>query len=500
MKRILDLTLRVADGTATEAEVRELERLTESDRQARRVHLEMMEVEAALRASRVEVVEGDRSLAEERTVHAVMEGVRRSAVWRRPSTRRWGTRPIWAAAGMVGVAACAAFLLMPRPTGKRRPGSAPSPQAFGRSRAPGAEGGAVAVGRSAGWAPAPMRFRASGSADLSRLALDEGVALEVRGGGVVRAIERPDSPVQGPIRISADEGTFVLEVERDAPPRLLFATPHAEVVLRARRALLTLTADGTRIDVHEGTAVVKRASDGRAVELGEAQTVLVAAEEALLPRRLPTLLFVQGARFGRHPTDLLDGALVRHLEGQGFLVQVADEADVALADLAGKALVMISPSASDLLGDRMAELGLADADVPILCSRPDLYADLGLAPPGEDAADYVGNATRLEIVAPAHPLAAGLAGPVQVTRAPGHLGWAQPGPGAVRVAAFPDARKSNRASIFGYERGAPLVSAGRAPARRVGFFIHPDLGPYFTDAGWALLDAAVRWAADEQEM
>ena len=32
MKRVIDLTLRVADGTATDAECRELERLTESDR------------------------------------------------------------------------------------------------------------------------------------------------------------------------------------------------------------------------------------------------------------------------------------------------------------------------------------------------------------------------------------------------------------------------------------------------------------------------------------
>jgi hypothetical protein len=35
----------------------------------------------------------------------------------------------------------------------------------------------------------------------------------------------------------------------------------------------------------------------------------------------------------------------------------------------------------------------------------------------------------------------------------------------------------------------------RAPARRVGFFVHPDLAPYLTEPGWALLDAAVRWAA-----
>ena len=64
MKRVIDLTLRLADGTATEAECRELERLVESDRRARRLHLEMMEVEATLRAARADSDEADRSLAQ----------------------------------------------------------------------------------------------------------------------------------------------------------------------------------------------------------------------------------------------------------------------------------------------------------------------------------------------------------------------------------------------------------------------------------------------------
>jgi hypothetical protein len=120
-----------------------------------------------------------------------------------------------------------------------------------------------------------------------------------------------------------------------------------------------------------------------------------------------------------------------------------------------------------------------------------------MTPPGQEG-HFTSNATRLEVVAPRHPIAAGLTGPLQVTRAPGTLGWGQPGPGAVRVATFPDKNKRDLAVIFAYERGAPMAgSVTRAPARRVGFFMHPDLAPYLTDSGWALLDAAVRWAADE---
>jgi hypothetical protein len=144
-----------------------------------------------------------------------------------------------------------------------------------------------------------------------------------------------------------------------------------------------------------------------------------------------------------------------------------------------KALVFISSSASDLLGARIHEIGLAEAAVPIVCARPSVYADLGMTGPGHQGS-FTPGATRVEIIEPNHPLAAGLAGPQQVTRAPGTLGWGYPG---------------SEASIFAYERGAELASgAARSPARRVGFFLHPDLGPYVTDAGWSLFDAAVKWA------
>src|SRR5689334_1790426 len=113
MKRVIDLTLKVADGTASDAELRELERLCESDRRARRMHLEMMEVEASLRAAQVDAPTADRSLEEERTVNAVMAGVRLLRP-PRPEAPRFAARPIWAAVAMAGLAASALLLIVPR--------------------------------------------------------------------------------------------------------------------------------------------------------------------------------------------------------------------------------------------------------------------------------------------------------------------------------------------------------------------------------------------------
>jgi hypothetical protein len=488
MKRVIDLTLRLADGTASDAEVRELERLCESDRRARRLHLELMEVEASLKASRADLPMADRSLEEERTVNAVLAGVRLMPPLR-PETPRFAARPLWAVVALAGVAASAALLMVPRATGKRR--VSPAPLAFGRSRTPREAGSLVPAPRPAGWSSAPMRISPSDALGVSRLELDDGLALEIRGHAVVRALEVGGD---GTRRVLVDEGLVALEGGPEHP--ISVVTPHAEVAVRARRALLAVDSTGTRVDVHEGSASVRR--DGRRVELGSRQSTLVTTDEALTVSTLPTLLFLKGASTGRHPADLMDGALVRHLEGLGFAVEVVDEGELEAHHLEGKALLLISPSTSEVLAARIEQLSLASAEVPVICSRPQLYDELSMIPSGQDG-HFTSNATRLEIIDPRHPIAAGLSGPLQVTRAPGSLGWGQPGPGAIRVATFPDANKRDKAVIFAYERGAPMAGpVPRAPARRVGFFMHPDLAPYLTESGWALLDAAVRWAADER--
>jgi hypothetical protein len=491
MKRVIDLTVKLVDGTASESEARELERLCESDRRARRLHLEMMEVEAALQASRAEP-RADRSLDEERTVNAVLAGVRLVPP-PLPETPRFAARPIWAVVALAGVAASAALLILPRVTGKRRTIPA-APLAFGRSRAhePGALAPAV---RAAGWSSAPVRIRPAEALGVSRLELDDGLTLEIRGRTVVRAIEVAGD---GARRVLVDDGTVAIEsAPEGSRAAISFVTPHAEVQVRARKALLAVEPTGTRIDIHEGNAWVKR-PDGRSLELGSRQSALINGDDALVAAPLPSLLFLKGQSTGRHPADLMDGALARHLEGLGFAVDAVDEGELQASHVEGKALVMISPSTSEILAARIEELSLAALGVPVICSRPQLYAELSMMPP-EQEGHFTSNATRLEIIAPQHPMAAGFSGPLQVTRAPGTLGWGQPGPGAVRVATFPDHNKQDKAVIFAYDRGAPMVGeVTRAPARRVGFFMHPDLAPYLTESGWALLDAAVRWAADER--
>jgi hypothetical protein len=100
--------------------------------------------------------------------------------------------------------------------------------------------------------------------------------------------------------------------------------------------------------------------------------------------------------------------------------------------------------------------------------------------------------TTLNVVEPAHPLAAGLSGLVTVTRAARTISFGVPNANAVAVAR-PNG-SATRAVIFGYERGA--VMPGRtAPGRRVGFFFENTTANALTGAGWSLFDAAVRWVS-----
>jgi hypothetical protein len=97
------------------------------------------------------------------------------------------------------------------------------------------------------------------------------------------------------------------------------------------------------------------------------------------------------------------------------------------------------------------------------------------------------------IAAAAHPLAAGLSGKLEVTFARSQMGFGIPGPGALRIATLSNDKE--RATVFAYERGAAMLDpAWHAPARRMGLFLHWTGARLLTDAGWALLDAAVRWA------
>lgn len=167
-----------------------------------------------------------------------------------------------------------------------------------------------------------------------------------------------------------------------------------------------------------------------------------------------------------------DAATREHLKWLGFDPTVLTDAEVTAADAEGMEAVVISGSASSAnLSNK-----LASVRVPVVVRAATSLAAMGMTGT-TSGTDYGTDATQsLAVTLPSHSLAAGLSGQAGVSTS----GWGKPVAAGLIVATNP----SSKAVVFGYEVGAQMSSLV-APARRVGLF---------ATSGWALFDAAIRWA------
>jgi glucose/arabinose dehydrogenase len=182
-----------------------------------------------------------------------------------------------------------------------------------------------------------------------------------------------------------------------------------------------------------------------------------------------------------------DAAVRDRLVATGHTVLVRTDTGATTADAAGKALVLVSPTVISTNVNTKFRMVVN----PVLTWESVLFDDLGMTGTvsGTDFGTLAGQ-SQLDIVASAHPLAAGLSGRVTVTSSPQTFIWGRPNGNAVVVAR--PAGDATRAAIFGYEKGAAMPGLA-APGRRVGFFLENPTASA-TPAGGSLFDAAVRWA------
>lgn len=188
-----------------------------------------------------------------------------------------------------------------------------------------------------------------------------------------------------------------------------------------------------------------------------------------------------------------DALMIERLNLLGYNVIVADDTGIKATAAQGKALVMISASVSP---GKVGSVFTAVL-VPVINWQSRLFDDLGMTGPvlgldyGETAS--TDNRTTILVNAPSHPLAAGLSGAVTVFDPPSRFMWGMPNSNAALVATLEN--DPAKFAVFGYETGTAMVS-GSAPARRVGLFLYGSTGSTLTASGWAIVDAAVRWATE----
>jgi hypothetical protein len=180
------------------------------------------------------------------------------------------------------------------------------------------------------------------------------------------------------------------------------------------------------------------------------------------------------------------------LQEMGFWVTIIGQDVVTDAETNGMSLVLISATVSS--GTITENLpGLPDMAVPLINWEPFLDDLLGYSE--LDGGEF--NTTEIEIVLEGHQIAAGLPnGLTAISTAEKAVSYGAPQGDADIIAVNPN--DSSQAVLFAYEEGAAMYS-GNAPARRVGIFLLNDVADAMTAEGWAIFDAAVKWAMNYEE-
>jgi hypothetical protein len=183
-----------------------------------------------------------------------------------------------------------------------------------------------------------------------------------------------------------------------------------------------------------------------------------------------------------------DTAIRNRLETLGYNVVVKTAPSAVTADATGKTLVAVSSTVT--AGD--VNTKFRTVTVPVVTWESAIFDDMGMTGTvsGTDFGTQTGQ-TQVNVVAPAHPMAAGLSGLV-TTSASSTYTWGLPNANAARVARL--SGHATRHVIFGYDVGAAMPGLA-APARRVALFLGDSTATSLTTNGWALFDASIRWAS-----
>jgi hypothetical protein len=180
------------------------------------------------------------------------------------------------------------------------------------------------------------------------------------------------------------------------------------------------------------------------------------------------------------------------LQEMGFYMTIIGQDVVTDAETDGMSLVLISATVSS--GTITTNMpGLPDMAVPLINWEPFIDDLIGYSE--LDGGEF--NTTEIEIVLEEHQIAAGLPnGLTTISTVEKAVSYGAPQGDADIIAVNPI--DSSQAVLFAYEEGAAMF-AGNAPARRVGIFLLNDVADAMTAEGWALFDAAVKWAMNYEE-
>lgn len=182
-----------------------------------------------------------------------------------------------------------------------------------------------------------------------------------------------------------------------------------------------------------------------------------------------------------------DPYVVKHFEKLGYtVIDMADNVFKA-ENVNGYGVVYVSPTVNASRIDAQ----LKGSKVPVVFAKPQVASISALT----GLLDYneLSAAKTVQIKDSKHALAAGLKDQVTVYKNDGKIGYAIPGKEAVTIVTAPGDDK--KAVVFAYEKGANNINNEPVPSRQVFFYLSAGEEMNQTEDGYKLLDAAVKWAA-----
>ena len=213
-----------------------------------------------------------------------------------------------------------------------------------------------------------------------------------------------------------------------------------------------------------------------------------AAIAASSPRT--NLLFVTDAQSKALPADQ---KITAHLESLGFAVTTTDAGSVS-AKTAGMDLVVISAT----VAPHRIESKCRDLRIPIVTWNPDALPDLEMTGSVKDTdygTDNHGPHLFLYVFNSPHAMSGGLPNGFSIFYSDSlyKVNWGKPGLGATVICTIPG--QLDKATLFGYEKGALMNGTFSAPARRVMLFLTDTVFELLNENGVRVFDAAICWAA-----
>ena len=184
------------------------------------------------------------------------------------------------------------------------------------------------------------------------------------------------------------------------------------------------------------------------------------------------------------------------LEDGGWTVTIVDDNVTTAGSATGKQVVVISESVGGS-GLTTAGTALASVAVPIVAAESYIFDELGMTGTGSNQGNTTNSQNSVDITAAGatHPLGAGFVQGNLTTATSAVMGhaWGKPNSNATVAATI--AGDATKATIFGYDTGAAMVT-GTAAAARVGFMYYGGNGAtHFNDNAAQLFDASIQWAA-----